>query len=231
VKLALIGTGAMGSLVAQRAAAAGHEVVGRFNRHEPATVEGLTAANAVIDFSVADAVVENVRLAVAARRAIVVGATGWNDRLSEVTAIVKSGGGALVYGANFSIGVNIFYKLVEQAAASLAATGYEPFIEEQHHARKKDAPSGTAIALRDIVKRAAARVDVPVAATRAGHITGTHRVGFDGAVDQILLIHQAKSRDGFADGALFAAEWIAGRKGVYEFAAAVDEMIQSRNHG
>jgi 4-hydroxy-tetrahydrodipicolinate reductase len=136
----------------------------------------------------------------------------------------------LVYGANFSIGVNLFYRVVAAAAAQYVRDpSYAPFLEEAHHDRKKDAPSGTALKLRDVVARAYGGREVPVASTRAGHIPGTHRVGFDGTADQIMLTHTARSREGFAAGALLAARWIAagGRRGVYEFAAVLDEILGS----
>lgn len=238
MRIALIGLGAMGELVAARATAAGDEVVLRLARRDrPADEADLARrlraadARAVIDFSAPEAVVANVRAAVAAGVPIVVGTTGWGDQLDEVRRVVAGGGGTAVYGANFSIGVNLFYRLVASAASALAAAGgYDPFIEEQHHARKKDAPSGTALKLAAIVRQAGGgERELPnIAATRAGHITGTHRVGFDGEVDQIVLTHAAKSRVGFADGALFAARWVAARPpGFYEFDAAIDDLVAS----
>src|SRR3989454_194131 len=144
--------------------------------------------------------------------------------------VVEERGGALVYGANFSIGVNLFYRIVAGAAELLrGVAGYDPFIEEAHHARKRDAPSGTAVALQAILSRGLGPGQegrrVPIASTRAGHIPGTHRVGFDSAADQILLVHTARSRAGCAAGALLAARWIVGRRGVYAFADVLDDKI------
>lgn len=237
MRIALLGVGAMGRLVADRAAAAGDDVVLRLGRSDrPADTAGLaqrlveSGAGVLIDFSSPQAVVAHVGAALAARLPIVVGTTGWHDRLEEVRRTVIQAGGTLIHGANFSIGVNVFYHVVAHASAALAAAGgYDPFIEEAHHARKKDSPSGTALKLASVVRQAARRDVTGIAATRAGHITGTHRVGFDGEVDQILLTHAAKSRVGFADGALFAARWILGRgPGVYEFDEAIDDLIASR---
>jgi 4-hydroxy-tetrahydrodipicolinate reductase len=132
----------------------------------------------------------------------------------------------MVYGANFSVGVNLFYRVVEFASGLFATAGaYQAFLEEQHHSRKKDAPSGTALKLKEIVDRSFSR-DHEVAATRAGNIPGTHRVGFDGVADQVLLEHVARSREGFASGAILAAEWIVGKKGVYEFAEVMDDILR-----
>ena len=129
----------------------------------------------------------------------------------------------MVFGANFSIGINLFYKIAVRAAELFAKfPEYEVFIEEQHHSRKKDAPSGTALKIKEILER---HVEVPsVAATRAGNIPGTHRVGFDGKGDQILLVHSARSREGFAAGAIMAAEWVVDKKGFFEFTEVIDEL-------
>ena len=143
--------------------------------------------------------------------------------------IVEGRGAALVYGANFSIGVNLFYRIVANAAQLFRGAGYDAFIEEAHHARKRDAPSGTALALQAILSRGGGREEqgtsVPIASTRAGHIPGTHRVGFDSAADQILLVHTSRSRAGFAAGALLAAHWIVGRRGVYAFADILNDIL------
>jgi len=158
------------------------------------------------------------------------GTTGWQRDEARVRKVVEGSGGALVYGANFSIGVNLFYRIVAEAAQVLrGAAGYDPFIEEAHHAGKRDAPSGTALALQRILSRGLGREEagtgVPIASTRAGHIPGTHRVGFDSAGDQILLVHTARSRAGFAAGALLAAHWIRGRHGMYAFADVLDDVL------
>jgi 4-hydroxy-tetrahydrodipicolinate reductase len=136
---------------------------------------------------------------------------------------------AMVYGANFSIGVNLFYRIAQQAAALFSAVdGYAPFIEEAHHNRKRDAPSGTALKLRDLMSEHLGP-DIPTSSTRAGYIPGTHRVGFDSEADQILLTHTARSRQGFANGALLAAHWIIGRTGVFEFSEVIEEILTRRS--
>jgi 4-hydroxy-tetrahydrodipicolinate reductase len=148
--------------------------------------------------------------------------------MTDVRRTIEDAGGSLVYGANFSLGVNLFYRIVERAAELFqAAEEYAPFIEEAHHSRKRDAPSGTALRLRNILAIKTAR-EIPVTSTRAGFIPGTHRVGFDGASDQITLTHTARTREGFASGALLAARWIVGRRGVYEFSEMLDEILRER---
>ncbi|HYG11789.1 MAG TPA: dihydrodipicolinate reductase C-terminal domain-containing protein [Pyrinomonadaceae bacterium] len=233
MKLAIIGNGAMGKLVRTLAAGEGHEVGRVITSHDAARgmdelVELLRGHDAAVDFSIAAAVLKNIEAAARAGIPLVEGTTGWNASETEARRLVEEHAGALVFGANFSVGVNLFYRIVARAAELFAATGYAPFIEEAHHSRKRDAPSGTALKLRDVLAAALA-CDIPVVSTRAGHIPGTHRVGFDSAADQITLTHTARTREGFAAGALLAARWVRGQRGVYEFSEVIDEMIKAVN--
>ncbi|HEX8722983.1 MAG TPA: dihydrodipicolinate reductase C-terminal domain-containing protein [Pyrinomonadaceae bacterium] len=230
MKLALLGHGAMGRLVERLASEAGDEVATVLGSREAAfsaeeLAEILAGHDAAVDFSVAEAVPRHAEACALAGVPLVEGTTGWHARLEDVRAAVERGGGALIYGANFSVGVNLFYRVVARAAELFKNFDYAPFVEEAHHSRKRDAPSGTALRLRDIVGEAYG-ADVPVASTRAGHIPGTHRVGFDAAADQITLTHAARSREGFASGALVAARWIQGRAGVYEFSETLEEILK-----
>ena len=187
--------------------------------------EKLKIAEVAIDFSSAEAVRRNVEACVSAKIALVEGTTGWNTESDEIKKFIEENNGAFVFGANFSIGVNLFYRIVTQASQLISKfDDYEAFIEEQHHSRKKDAPSGTALKLKSIIAENI-KQDFSVSSTRAGNIPGTHRVGFDGKADQILLEHLARSREGFALGAIFAAEWIVGRNGFYEFTDVMDEVF------
>jgi 4-hydroxy-tetrahydrodipicolinate reductase len=228
MRIALFGHGAMGRLVAERARGEGHEVALVLTSRDAGRAEvadELRGLDAAIDFSVAGAVRANAGLCARANVPLVIGTTGWREEEEDVRRLFEEHAGALVYGANFSIGVNLFYRVVERAAELFARfDAYGPFIEEAHHARKRDAPSGTALKLRERLASHYAG-DIPVASTRAGDIPGTHRVGFDSAADQILLTHTARSREGFAAGALAAARWIQGRRGVYEFTEMIDEML------
>ncbi len=237
MKIALIGYGAMGKVIHRLAEEKGHEIVVCTRARVSGTADlsvtplltrSLVYSDVAIDFSAAEAVARNVEACVAAGVPIVEGTTGWNSHRAEIDQIVRDGDGAFVFGANFSIGVNLFYRVADFTAELFARfPEYEAFIEEQHHSRKKDSPSGTALKLKDIVSAHIKR-GFGVSATRAGNIPGTHRVGFDGPADQILLEHAARSREGFASGAILAAEWIVGKKGFYEFSDVMDEIC--RNH-
>lgn len=232
MKLALFGAGAMGRLVSARAKDDGHDVALVLTSRDAARSaqeleELLRGHDAAIDFSVAGAVLSNVTACARAGVPIVEGTTGWNDSREKVCGAVEEHGGALICGANFSIGVNLFYRIVARAAELFQGLpDYAPFIEEAHHSRKRDAPSGTALRLRELLNSVAA--EIPVASTRAGYIPGTHRVGFDSVADQVTLIHTARTREGFAAGALIAARWIVGRRGTYEFSEMIGEILKER---
>ena len=229
MKIALIGHGRMGKLIERLAREQGHEIAcvvedSHADSRASDLAESLKSCHVAIDFTVADAVPRNVEACLLANVPLVEGTTGWNDQRDAIEKLVLEADGAFVFGANFSIGVNLFYRIIDHASKLLAKfPQYEVFIEEQHHSRKKDAPSGTALKLKDLISRHIEQ-DFSVAATRAGSIPGTHRVGFDGAADQILFEHTARSREGFGAGALMAAEWIVGRKGFYEFTDVIDEI-------
>ncbi|PYP37738.1 MAG: dihydrodipicolinate reductase [Gemmatimonadetes bacterium] len=230
MKIALLGHGAMGRVLEETARAAGLEVGAIVTSANAADASRLLRGHTVaIDFSAPGGVLAHVEAAVAAGVPLVQGTTGWQREEPEVRKIVDARGGSLVYGANFSIGVNLFYRLVASAARLFRRShGYDPFIEEAHHARKRDAPSGTALALRSILMRELDVETVAIASTRAGSIPGTHRVGFDSAADQVLLVHTAHSRTGFAAGALLAASWIAGgtRRGMHAFSDVLDDILE-----
>lgn len=233
MKITLIGYGAMGKLIKTLAENKNHEVAVVIDESSAKLsavmlAEKLKDVDAAIDFSVAEAVKRNVEACLLANVPLVEGTTGWNSEKENIKKLVEEKGGALVFGANFSIGVNLFYKIAEYASKLFAKfEDYEAFIEEQHHSRKKDAPSGTALKLKDIISKNISK-DLSVSSTRAGNIPGTHRIGFDGTADQILLEHFARSREGFASGAILAAEWIVGRKGFYEFTEVIEEIIVHR---
>lgn len=239
MKLALVGMGRMGREVDRVAAATGHDVVLRLDLEDNRGGVGLTAdalagVDAVVEFSVADAVLPNVRRVAAAGVPMVVGTTGWDDDLDEVVRVVEEHDGALVHAPNFSLGANLFAALVRRAAELFEPyEEYDPYVVEHHHRGKADAPSGTALRLAEVILAAtghktrvqAGNPEGPIAAgalhvssVRAGAAFGRHTVGLDSPADSIELTHDARGREGFARGALLAAEKIRGRRGVYGFA-------------
>ncbi len=223
MKIAIVGYGKMGKIIERIALERGHSVVARFDIDNNVGGAGLTAENlagvdAAIEFSTPEAVMNNIRPLVGLRVPTVVGTTGWYDQLDEVRQLVESNNGSLVWGANFSIGVNLFTRLVWEASAMFAHYNqYDPFLIEAHHKFKKDAPSGTAFILSRMMREAYGDRTPEAVSLRAGHIPGTHEVGFDSEADTITLTHTARNREGFAAGAVLAAERIVGKQGMYEF--------------
>jgi len=221
MNLALVGYGKMGRLIDQLAPEYGFTVTARAENSD--AIGSIRDASVAIDFSSAGAVVGNVERLASAGVNVVEGTTGWLESLEQVRASLERHGTAMVWSPNYSVGVNVFSRLVAQAAALLKdEPGYEAWAWEIHHSAKKDAPSGTLLKLVSQMKDAGfARVDV--ASNRAGAVPGTHEIGFDSAADTITLRHAARSREGFARGALKAAQWVVGKTGFHEF----DEVLFS----
>jgi 4-hydroxy-tetrahydrodipicolinate reductase len=230
VPLAIVGHGKMGRLVEQLAGEYGFFVSARFSRSNisPLSREALNGAAVAIEFTSPTAAAENLRQLAALGVSTVCGTTGWYGELPEVRETVVGLGAALVYGANFSVGVNLFLEVVARAAQLFAQRPqYEAWGWEIHHAAKKDAPSGTLKKLAEEVRAAGFMGPLTLSSNRAGAHTGTHEIGFDSAADTITLRHTARSREGFARGALQAARWIAGKKGVYEFREILGELVSA----
>jgi len=231
--LALLGYGKMGRAIAELAPARGFEVRLKLDEYSNANGAGIHAqafqdVDVAIDFTTPTEVVGNVRRVAALGRNLVVGTTGWFDRLDEVRAIVEEAQVGMVYAPNFSIGVQLFYRAAQAAAEAFRNFSiYSPFIVETHHQFKKDAPSGTALELKRRVAPLYAHQEIPVSSVRAGYFPGTHELGFDSEADTVVLRHTARSRQGFAEGALFAARWVAGKKGLFPFA---DILSEEMNH-
>jgi 4-hydroxy-tetrahydrodipicolinate reductase len=221
MKIALVGYGRMGRMVEAAAMARGHQIVARFDLDNNPGGAGLTPAtlrevDLAIEFSTPEAVLDNLRRLIPAGVPVVTGTTGWYDRLAEVRQLVAAHGGAFVYSPNFSIGVNLFFEMVRQAAQLVATYDqFDPYLIERHHRQKLDAPSGTALRLlADLRDAFAERTPAPVS-LRAGYLPGTHEVGFDSPAETITLTHTARNREGFAEGAVLAAEKLPGRQGFF----------------
>jgi 4-hydroxy-tetrahydrodipicolinate reductase len=228
LNLALLGYGKMGRTLAQIAPQRGFQVrlvmdIDANPHAQGITREKFEGMDVCVDFTSPDAVVENVRRVAEVGCNLVIGTTGWTDRLEEVRQVVEQRGIGLVHAANFSIGVNLFYRAAKRAAEIFARFPmYEPYITEAHHRTKKDAPSGTAKELHRTVSPLLGGRDIPVSSVRAGFLPGTHELGFDSEADTVIVRHTARSRQGFAEGALLAARWVVGKKGLFTF----DEVLK-----
>jgi 4-hydroxy-tetrahydrodipicolinate reductase len=219
LNLVILGPGKTGSLVADVARERGHEVqVIDADVNENAawlTEENLRDIEVVIDFTAPDAVLAHIDACTGARKAMVVGTTGWYADMDRVRAAVEKAGTGFVFGANFSYGVNLFFQIAKAAATALQHD-YNGHITEIHHIHKKDAPSGTAAAMQRILEQSTG-VNIDITSEREGEVTGTHILELDSDGDRIVLTHEAKSRRTFANGAVLAAEWIVGKTGFYDF--------------
>ncbi len=229
LKLALLGYGKMGRTIAALAPQRGFDVRLVMDIDVNVSGAGITSDNfkdidVCIEFTEPKAVIENIKHVAAVGCNLVVGTTGWLDRLDEVRKVVESAGIGMVYAANFSIGVNLFYKVARAAAEAFARFPiYDPYLHEAHHKFKKDAPSGTALEIQRQVQPPFKDRAIPVSSTRAGNIPGIHELGFDSEADTVIVRHTVRSRQGFAEGALYAARWVVGKKGLFNFADVLEQ--------
>lgn len=223
MKLALIGYGKMGRMLEQLAPEYGFEAALILDIDNNVDGAGITRENfagidAAIEFTTPVSAVDNAERLAAIGVPVVIGTTGWLHEMDRVKAAVAAGNSALVWSPNFSVGVNVFFRLVAEAAKLLAGRPeYGSWAWEIHHDTKKDSPSGTLLKLVDEMRRAGYERGIDVSANRAGRVPGTHEIGFDSVADTITLRHTARSREGFARGALQAAKWVVGKRGFYEF--------------
>ncbi|MGA3016732.1 MAG: dihydrodipicolinate reductase C-terminal domain-containing protein [Bryobacteraceae bacterium] len=226
-RLAIVGYGKMGRLIEQLASEYGFAVALKLDEFNNANFEGLTAENfrgidVAIDFSIPAAVRRNVEGIAALGVNIVIGTTGWLEHVDAVKRAVEANGTGLVWSPNYSVGVNAFFRLVSEAARLLERQPeYGAWAWEIHHSTKKDAPSGTLLKLVQEMKNAGYTRAISTGSNRAGAHPGTHEIGFDSSADTITLRHTARSREGFARGALQAATWVVGKRGFHEFAEIV----------
>jgi len=219
MSLLILGRGKTGALVAEVARARRHHVrvlCAADNAGACAlTPESLAAIDTVIDFTTPAAVIANAEACIRARKNLVVGTTGWYEQLPRLREMVISARTGFLYGSNFSLGVNLFFEIAATAGAALKYD-YSGQIFERHHAEKKDAPSGTALTIQKIVRESGGQ-EVEIVSFREGDTVGMHEVIFNSAGDRIYLCHDAKSRQGYAEGAVRAAEWLVGKTGFFEF--------------
>lgn len=221
-KLALVGYGKMGKLIEKLAPDFGYEVCCRINsasrEFAKLTKDKFFGAEVVIEFTTPEAAPKNLLRLAELGLPTVCGTTGWLSQLPAVSAAFKSTNTTLIYGSNFSVGVNVFDRIIKEAGNLFSKyPAYSAWAWEAHHLQKKDSPSGTLLKLVDSMKKGGFSDDINISATRAGFITGTHEIGFDSLEDTITLRHTAKNRDGFAKGSLFGADMALKKNGVFEF--------------
>jgi 4-hydroxy-tetrahydrodipicolinate reductase len=221
MNLLLLGRGKTGSVVAEVAAERKHRIAilgAKENVSGAAlTPETLRGIDAVIDFTAPHCALTNIEACIRAGKNMVVGTTGWYQEIKRVRNLVDHHGTGFLYAANFSIGVNLFLDTVRTVATALRYD-YSGQIFERHHAQKKDAPSGTALTIQQVIREASGNNDpLEIISFREGEVVGLHEVVLESPADRIYLCHDAKSRRGFAEGAVRATEWLAGKKGFYDF--------------
>lgn len=221
MRILVLGAGKTGSLVAKVATERGHSVYvldAKENKEAAAlTLPFVTGFDVVIDFTTPEAVVQNMRACLAAGAKMVVGTTGWYDKLADMRGLAERKQAGLLYGTNYSIGVQVMFQLAAKMGDSLKSAGYKFSIEETHHTSKLDSPSGTALTLKQVVEKSAGIGDVPVTAHRIGDEAGIHVLVAQSEADRLELKHVSSSRRGFAEGAVRAAEWLSTRTGCYDF--------------
>lgn len=215
LRVAIIGPGKMGSAIAELARTSGVDVVATLGPGMVITAGSLQHADVAIEFTEPTAAAANIRACLIAGCPVVVGTTGWYDGLAEITELVDNNGGALLWAANFSLGVHVLSKLVRRAGELFARLpGFDAALIEIHHAAKRDAPSGTALMLQRDFATGSGR-KVPITSVRLGSVPGTHSLVLDGTFEQLVVSHEARDRRVFAEGALVAARWLVGRRGVF----------------
>ncbi|HXC26145.1 MAG TPA: dihydrodipicolinate reductase C-terminal domain-containing protein [Gemmatimonadaceae bacterium] len=220
LKIAVIGDGKMGRAVVGVAQDAGYSVTAVLGMNTPITSTSLAGAQVAIEFTEPSAAVQNIKACIAAHCPVVVGTTGWYEQLDDVTSLVKEHQGAMLWAANFSLGVHIFTQLVQYAGELLARVPtFDAHLIETHHTAKKDAPSGTALMLRRSMSSTWGH-DLPITSVRVGAVPGTHELVLDSTYEQITLRHTARDRRVFAEGAVAAARWLAEQQeqGVFTIA-------------
>ena len=223
MKLAIVGYGKMGRMVEQLAPEYGFTSIATIDIDDD--FAKAAGADAAIEFTTPDAALRNIEKLAGMKLPVVVGTTGWLPQIDRVRAVVEKNGSALVWSPNFSVGVCRFRQIIAQAASAFAAESeYQAWGWEIHHAAKRDAPSGTLLAVAEEMKQAGFDRAISLSANRAGAHPGTHEIGFDSSSDTITIRHTARSREGFARGALRAARWIVGKHGVFEFREIVNEL-------
>lgn len=230
MKIALIGYGKMGRSIERIALSRGYSVVARITSTSW-DMEAVKAADICIEFTHPESVLENIRKIAEVKKPIIIGTTGWDANVEHVRSIVETHGIGALHAPNFSIGVHLFLEILSHAAKVMNLfEEYEAAGIEYHHSSKQDSPSGTAKAIAKAIEKNMERIDrIPFSSVRCGSIPGTHTILFDSPCDTISLTHTARNRDGWAQGALFAAEWLKDKKGLFTFSDCMRDIVQGRS--
>ena len=222
MKIAILGNGKMGKRIIKLAKQKGHTIAIISNSKKPTKSLNLNVADVAIDFSTPDTAFENISHSINSGIPVISGTTGWLDRLKEINTLCKKKNGAFLYSSNFSLGVNIFFQLNEQLAELIKKYDYKTKIHEIHHCQKLDSPSGTAITLAEQINKIL-KSETKITSERTNNTIGIHKINHTSKIDQIEIKHTAKNRDGFAVGAIMAAEWIKDKKGIYNMKDVLEE--------
>lgn len=214
MKIAILGNGRMGRRISELAKKRGHSIIAVSSSKKPAQNLNIASADVAVDFSTPSTAFINIKHALESGVPVISGTTGWLDKLSEIKQLCINKSGSFLYSPNFSLGMNIFFELNKKLAKLMKNQNYKGTIHEIHHTEKLDSPSGTAVSLKEQINNILA-INTPITSDRIEDVLGTHSVSFNSSVDEIGITHTAKSRDGFAMGAIIAAEWIIDQKGVF----------------
>lgn len=214
MKIAILGNGRMGKRISELAKKRGHSIVAVSSSEKPAHTLDINTADVAIDFSTPTTAFNNISHALKSGIPVISGTTGWLDKLSGIEALCSNKSGAFLYASNFSLGMNIFFELNKKLAKLMKNQNYKGAIHEIHHTKKLDYPSGTALSLGEQMDSILA-INTLITTERIEDVTGTHIITYSSSIDEIEIIHTAKNRDGFAMGAIIAAEWIVGKKGIF----------------
>ena len=223
MNIAIFGYGKMGKKIEEHAQKKGHKILAKSNSKNPAKKSNLLNVDVIIDFSTPSSAFENISYGINNKIPVISGTTNWLSKIDQIHKLCDENNGAFLYSSNFSLGVNIFFDINRRLAELMKKNNYKVSISETHHAEKIDSPSGTAITIYNDIKKNKNEEEIPIISNRKSNEIGTHEVSYTSEIDSLIIKHVAKSRDGFAVGALLAAEWIQNKKGIFTF----EDVIKS----
>ena len=224
MNIAIFGYGKMGKKISEHALKKGHKILIKSTSKNPANKSDLSNVDVVIDFSTPNSAFENISYAINNKTPVISGTTNWLNKIDQIHKLCKENNGAFLYSSNFSLGVNIFFNINRRLADLMKKQNYKVSISETHHTEKIDSPSGTAITIYNDIKKNKNEEEIPITSNRKSNEIGTHEVNYTSDIDNLTIKHVAKSRDGFALGALIAAEWIQDKRGIFTFADVLKDI-------